>query len=458
MNRLTMVLCLWVLAAGTAGWASSGEQGTSDDETPPSVTSDSTVSAERLPDSATDEPPVLHQESTLEDYLVYAALNNPDLEAAFHQWQAALKKIAQARSLPDPELSYGYFIREVETRVGPQQQRLGLSQMFPWFGKLGLRGQVASQEAMAAEQQYEAAKLRLFYQVKEAYHEYSYLGRAIAIARENVELLTYLESVARTKYKAGAGAHAGVIRAQVELGKLENRLRSLEDLKRPLVARLNASLNRSSDAALPLPESISEKRVSFSDEELIAWLKEDNPELKALAFVAAKEEKAVRLAKKESYPDFMLGVEYIDTDRAIMPTRDSGKDPVVAKLSINLPIWQAKYRALAEERRRRQEAAVARRTNRENQLMADLQMALYRFRDAERKIDLYRDTLIPKAEESLSVTQQGFAADRADFLDLIDAQRVLLDFQLSHERALADRAQSLAEIESVVGRDISVSR
>jgi len=403
--------------------------------------------------------PALHEESTLADYLAYAALNNPGLEAAFNRWKAALERVPQVRSLPDPRFNYGYFIREVETRVGPQRHKVGLSQMFPWFGKLELRGDVALEAANAERQRYEAAKLDLFYQVKRAYYEYYYLGRAIAVTEENIQLVTYLEAVARTKYAAGAPTHAAVIKAQVELGRLEDQLRTLRDLVQPVTAELNAALNRPSGAPLPIPKSIAEEGVSISDEQLFAWLKERNPQLKAIDSMAAKEKAAVDLAKKNYFPDITVGVDYIETDSALMPgTRDSGKDPVVGMISVNLPIWRDKYRAAEREAKARYEASLSERSDRENTLVARLQMALYGFRDAERKIALYRDALIPKAEQSLNVTQQAYETGRADFLDLIDAQRVLLDFELSYERALANRAQRLAEIEMLVGREIPRTR
>ncbi len=122
--------------------------------------------------------PELKENAPLKDFLAYAALNNPQLEAAFNRWKAALEMVSQARTLPDPRFNYGYFIQEVETRVGPQEQRVGLSQMFPWFGKLKLRGEAALEGANAAQQQYEAAKLKLFDEVNQAYYELYYLGRA----------------------------------------------------------------------------------------------------------------------------------------------------------------------------------------------------------------------------------------------------------------------------------------
>jgi outer membrane protein TolC len=435
----------------TFGCASLGEREAFEDLA--AVTRTPYVSADRA--YSRQDLPVLGDESTLSDYLAYAALNNPGLEAAFNRWKAALERIPQARSLPDPRFNYAYFIREVETRVGPQEQKVGIAQMFPWFGKLELRGDIALEAANAERQRYEAAKLKLFHRVKKAYYEYYYIGRAIAITQENVQLMSDLEAVARTKYAAGAPTYAAMIKAQVELGKLEDRLLTLRDIVSPVVAELNAALNRPPNTPMPVPQTIPEDDVAFSNEQLLASLKEGNPELRAADFMAAKDKAAVDLAKKDYFPDITVGLEYIDTDSALMPdTRDSSKDPVVGMLSINLPIWRDKYRAAEREARARYEAALRERKDRENNLVAKLQLALYGFRDAERKINLYRDTLVPKANQSFEVTQQAYEAGTADFLDLIDAQRVLLDFRLSFERALANRAQKLAEIEMLVGREV----
>ncbi len=396
----------------------------------------------------------LNEDSTLSDYLTCAALNNPGLKAAFLRWKAALEKIPEVRSPPDPRFTYAYFIRKVETRVGPQRQKFGLSQTFPWLGKLRLRGHAASEAAQAAEQRYEATKLKLFFRVKEAYYEYHYLAQSIAITRENLNLLRHLESVARTRYAAGTTPHADIIRAQVELGKLEDRLLTLNDLREPIVARLNAALNRPISAPIAWPRRTAEEKVAFTQDELLAWLKEKNPELRAVDFLAARERWNIDLAKKNYYPDMTLSLETVDTGEAAMPgVEDSGKDPVMAMLSINIPLWLEKYRAKERQARARYRAFLQERTDQENRLAADVKLAMYKYRDAERKIDLYKNTLTPKAEQSLRVNIQTYKAGKGTFLDVIDAARTILDFQLAYERAFADRAQRLAELEMLVGME-----
>ena len=407
------------------------------------------------PESQEEDLPGLDENATLSDYLAYAALNNAGLKAAFLRWKAAREKITEVESLPDPRFTYAYFIREVETRVGPQRQKFGLSQTLPWFGRLNLRGHAASEAAQAEEQRYETAKLKLFYQVKEAYYEYYYLARAIAVTQENLNLVRYAESVARTAYAAGATGHADIIRSQVELGKLEDRLRGLNDLREPIVARLNAALNRPTSAPIAWPRRTNLETIAFTQDEVLAWLKEKNPELRAVDFLAARERWNIDLAKKKHYPDMTFSLETIDTDEAEMPdVEDSGKNPVIAMLSINIPLWLKKYQSEERQAQARYRALLLERSDQENRLEADVKFALYKYRDAERKISLYKNTLTPKAEQSLRVNIQAYKAGKGTFLDVIDAARTILDFKLATERALADRAQRFAQLEMLVGMEL----
>ena len=133
--------------------------------------------------------PKLDEQSKLSDYLIYAAFNNPGLEAAFNRWKAAIERVPQVKSLPDPRFNYRYFVEQVETRVGAQEQAFGIAQMFPWFGKLELRGQAATDAAYAARQRYETAKLKLFFQVKDAYYEYTIFLSCLATQTPGRDIL-----------------------------------------------------------------------------------------------------------------------------------------------------------------------------------------------------------------------------------------------------------------------------
>lgn len=395
---------------------------------------------------------------TLTDYLRYAALNNPGLKAAFEQWKAAIEEVPQARTLPDPRFTYGHFIEEVETRVGPQRNKFGINQTFPWFGKIEARTRAAGASAEAARRRYEANKLRLFFDVKDAYHEYAYLAKAIDIARENLELVQSFEEVALTKYIGAAAGHPDVVRAQVELAKLEDQLRTLEGLREPMVAQLNAALNRKSPELLPWPVSKESPPVRIDRARIRELLLAQNPELQALDFDIESARSRVELAKKKFYPDIGVGVDWVQTDNALMPgTRDSGKDPVMLTFSLNLPVWRESYEAAEIQARAIARKTRLEKTQMENTLVARVERVLYDCEDSERKQRLYGDILVPKAQELIEASESAYQGGTIDFMSLIDAQRTLLNFALLHERAMTDNRQKLAELEMLVGTELGLA-
>ena len=449
---------LWplaILVVGVAGCSVSRPQ-VSVEQPETSFTSQKTFGEslpDRMPTRRQEDLPDLTKDSPLSAYLEYAALNNPALREAFQEWKAALERVPQVEALPDPRFSLGYLIQEIETRVGPQEWRAGLKQTFPWFGKLDLKGDMVALRAQAAWQRFHAEKLHLFHRVKKAYAEYFYLSRAIEVTRKHRDLVEYLEEVARTQYRTGIAPHSAVIKAQVERGKLEDRLASLKDLKDARAARLNAALGRRADAPLPWPVTLSQERVKIRSEKLMAQLRESNPRLKALRRNVERAESAVDLAELRYYPDITAGLSYMYTDSAIMSgVDDSGKDPILATLSINLPLWWDAYRAGEREKLSRLRSARRKLEDRTRKLEAELELAAYGVQDARRKINLYGDSLIPQARESLEATRASFKAGDADILALLDAERMLLEFRLERERAVADHLQSVAKLEMLVGR------
>ncbi|MCA9772714.1 MAG: TolC family protein, partial [Myxococcales bacterium] len=402
--------------------------------------------------------PDLPANPTLTDYLAYAEARNPGLQAARASWEAAGETAAQAGAPPDPRLTYGYYFQKVETRAGPQRNSFAVSQMIPWYGKLDLRSQAAADGAEAARARYAAARLALRAQVVNAFAELYYLARAITVTRESVELLTYWERVATAKYRAAAGSYADVIRAQVELGKLTDRVRTFEDLRTPTAAALNEAIDRPSDAPLPWPADLPATPVVLDERRLLADLPETSPELGALDAEVRRQTTAVDIARKDYWPDVTLGVQWIDTgNRPSASVPDEGKDPLIGTVSINVPLWWEKYAAAEREARARRLAASLARAGRARSLETSLQLALYKFRDAARKVGLYRDGLVPKAEQAIAATFTAYESGEANFLDVLDAERVLLEFGLALERARTDQVQRLAEIEMLVGRPVATA-
>jgi outer membrane protein, heavy metal efflux system len=407
----------------------------------------------------TEPDPLFSEDATFDDYARYAVRHNPGLEAAFYRWRAALERVPQVKTLPDPQASFAIVIDQVDGSSEYMGERYSISQMFPWFGKLKLRGDVALEEAKAEARQFEAARLQLIDQVSRTYFEYAYLHQAIAIARNNLELLIRLESVARAMYRAGGVSLSDVNRAQVEIGRVEEQVRSLEDILGVATSELNTALGRPAHAYLPpVPAGSSAKTViglpDYSDKQWIAFANESNPELAAARHDTARQGHAIELARKDYFPDFTFGAEYARDGSARMAMMDGGgSDMLALVVSVNLPIWREKYVAGTREMTARFGEATRQIQSREDKLESELKRALFNYRDSRRKVELYGGTLLPKADESLRVTEAAYRAGDSGFSDLIDAQRVLLEFSLAYQRAAADRAQAFTRVQTLVGHD-----
>ncbi|MDF1663470.1 MAG: TolC family protein, partial [Planctomycetota bacterium] len=398
----------------------------------------------RLPDLASS--------AGLDKYLEYGAARSPALKAAFDDWKASLERIAQARSLPNPQLRYGYFVQAVETRAGPQRNRFGLSQGIPWPEKLILSGDVAFLQSQALRKRFEERRRELFHSIKLAYYDLFFIEQSIEVTKQTVSLARYYERIALIRYRASGGKHPDVIRAQIELGRLEDRTKSLSDLKLLQITKFNALLNRPLSLPLSPPKTLQDPYKWPKAELLFQSLRKENSELAALNFEIARQEKSVERANKDYYPDLILGVDYIDTGSSIQSgTRDSGKDPVVLNFGISLPIWRSKYAAGVREARARSRSLQNRKQATLRRLEAALHQALFNLRDARRKIDLYKNSLIPKAEQAQRGTATAFESGKSDFLSLIDVARSLLEFNLNYQKALTDQAKANANIERLIG-------
>ncbi len=324
-------------------------------------------------------------------------------------------------------------------------------QTFPWFGKIAARTDAAAAAANAAQKRYEARRLQLFSEVKQAFYEYVYLAGATHITKENLALMQRFEEAARTRHLTARATHPDIMRAQIEVAKAQNELTTLERSRSPIVARLNAALNRPTEASLPWPREGSGRPVEVDRNILIAALKEHNPELQAMDFDIERLDKEVAVAKRNFYPDIGVGAEWMQ-----MPASGGGLDSDLrVGVELNLPIWRGSYRAgelqaLALARRARHE-----RKDLENTLVARAQRALYEFENSGRQVKLYDDALVPSARELIGSSEAAYAAGTVDFLNLLSAQQTLLQFRLARERSWADQRQKLAELEMLAGSELT---
>jgi outer membrane protein TolC len=385
---------------------------------------------------------------------------NPGLQSAKLGWDASTERVLQEKALDDPVVGFTYFGEQVQTRVGEKQAGVMATQKVPFLGKRSLKGEVARNEAKVSGGKYLALERKIVAKAKSAFYELFWVHKSINIDEENKELLHRFVKIAEVKYATGKATQQDVLKAQVELSKIVNELITLEQLKETAIARINTLLNRHPDSPLGIPEEIDITELTVSLKELYEKAKEINPELSILKYKIERDKAAYKLAKKQYYPDFTFGFNYTfinDLPSTVMssPIGES-RDSYTGTLSMNIPIFQKrKYDAGVREASARLKSSKKAYKNMENMTLFGVKDYHFKVQTAERLVSLYRDSIIPQAEQSLKAAEIGYQTGQVDFLNLIDSQRVLLDFNLAFYRAVADFGINIAGLERVVGIELS---
>jgi len=252
------------------------------------------------------------EKAALSGLIEEALSQNPQIKAARNEWEAALKVVPQAKSLPDPMLSYSFFGQSIETRLGPQRNKFSLSQKFPFFGKLSLKGEIAKSAASLFEEQYNVVKADIVLSVKKAYFSLFWFDNALKITNEEKEVLQRLAQIAQRKYETGKGNQQDVLKAHLEISRVTDKILLLKQGRKGIIAGLNSLLNRPPDSFLGEIEEFKTPELKVELEDLYAWAREFRPELRKARYFIEKNEKSLKLAKKNYFPDFKIMFDYID--------------------------------------------------------------------------------------------------------------------------------------------------
>lgn len=379
-----------------------------------------------------------------------ALAKNPEIQAARQQVEVAAQRVPQARSLDDPTLSVQLWNFPQTFNVTQTQNAIfGVSQTFPFPGKLALKGEVASRSADVTEQALRAKERDLITRLKQTYYDLFFAHKAIQIHHEQIELLKQLFEIATAKFRTGKGSQVDVVKAQVELSTLYQQLPVLEQRRDTAQGKLNALLDR--DPRLPLgpPQEPREGRFDKDLEDLYPMAVNARPELKAAELSIQRNEQSRALAQRQYYPDVSVAFQHFQNFNA--------NDGFGAVVSVNMPFafWtKPKYDARVREAGAAVAAARADLHTAENLTRFQIRDLLAKVRASWEVAVLYRTTVLPQAEQGVEAARAGYRTGRTSFLDLIDADRALREFQLAYWQALVDRESRVAELEQVVGTEL----
>jgi len=430
VNKIyTILILLAAFLAGCKGVPTDGER--------KARAQVSAVSNEFRPQGGRSHLPELKAESALDDYLRFAMLNQPQVEAAYFDWLASVERITQQRSLPDPRLTFEMYIQGVVTSLMP-----GLMMDFPGPGKLSARAKVATAESEAKYFAFESSVLQAAFTVKKSFYKLYFLEQRIRVNQRTLELLEELEKLARAQNEVGKVTLQDVLRAQIEQERVKTELANLQDSRRLLLAQFRAALGlRQDQPDPPVPQRLESTPLDLTAEKLFDTALARNPRIKAMAAEVQRAEASLALAHKSRVPDFSAGFE-----------ADVKPSPVIwnPQFSVTLPIWRDKLAAEIAEGQASKHAAEARLSAEQIALAVNFAEKSFMYREASRNLILLQEQLLPNQRQSLEVARSGYLAGQIDFFNLTDAEQTLLRFAQAEVDAREQRELALAELSLLI--------
>jgi cobalt-zinc-cadmium efflux system outer membrane protein len=402
-----------------------------------------------------EDPP---HAASMEELVDEAVRNNPGLKMLEEKMEAYGERPPQAESLENPRVGFSIVSLPVDTFRFDQepmtQKQIALWQKFPFPGKLGLKGDIARKELEVVREEYGEKKNAVIMQVKVAYRNLLFIDKSLKITEENRDLLRNFVTVTETKYAVGMGIQQDVLKAQVELSKINDLLISLEQKRQSMIARLNTLLNRPADASFIQDEEIPEGRettFAYSLGELQSIALENRPSLLGLQQLIERNRLAERFAEKSYYPDFDVGVSYGQRDNSM--TGEKRPDFISGFVTVSIPLWYKtkEGRKVAEERANIRNAAEQYNAAK-NEVFFQIKDILTEIERFNREIGLFKTGLIPQSRTSLESAMAGYQVNKVDFITLVSNQLTVYNYEIEYYRLITNYMNKLSELEAAVGK------
>ena len=390
--------------------------------------------------------PPLPANPTPEDLVHRALLASPELEQRYWEWRSAIEQIPQDGTQAT-NLSISGATSITRGRMSFDTTTLSLSNdpmadiLLPT--KLSAAAQRALESARAAGLRFRKAQLELRGKVLSAYSDYALTAELIRLEQSNAQLLQSTVMVVEARNEAGAAGQQELLKSRNELDLSRNEISSMQAQLPAQRAALNALLDRTPDAPISIPTVMPEARVIVqNDGQVLKLIAERNPELAALAQDVAARKQSLALARLQYLPDFSISV---GTDLAGIAQSLAGMVtiPLLRHDAIDAAVAQAEANLRATEAMRRQA---------HNDLGAQVVLDLSIIRDADRQLDLFQHTILPRARQVVTVSQTAYETGRSSLLDLLDAQKSLIAIERLVAHLQATREQRLNDLEAITGR------
>lgn len=435
-------------------------------------------------------------------YMELSARNNPLVLQRFAEYRAALEKVTQAGSLNDPQLDVGIFLTPMELMSGKQSADIKLMQMFPWFGVLRNAKDEMSQMANAKFEQFRDAKLQVQYDVQRVWNDLYRIRKDISITEKNIEILNVVEKLALIRYKTAPAGEQGsssaatgesqgavqgsqqggsgmqgmtgqggisapatssnarmsqsqmgsstvtglpdIYRIQIEAADLRNNIALLRNQEQTSIATFNSYLNRPSARSVVTADTLTADTLQLSLAAINDSMNANHPMLKMIDYEGKSYQARKKMVAGMGYPMVGLGLNYTVIASSEMSTSEmNGKDMVMPMVSVTLPIYRKKYRAMKREADFMSEASSLNYEATANSLQTEYFQAVQLYQDAKRRVKLYEEQY-QLATKSFDIMLKSFSSTSSGLTDVLRVRQQALDYELSKVQAVADLNTAIA--------------
>jgi outer membrane protein, heavy metal efflux system len=399
--------------------------------------------------SARGQEPMASSPTPLSQLLAEAEANNPQISAADHGARAAREMAPQVTALPDPKLTYQQFsVGSPKPFAGYTNSDfayigVGASQELPYPGKLRLRGQVAERAADIKQAEVELTKTGIADAMKADYLQLAYLQQTLGILRQNEGVLDQLIQSATAHYQVGQGMQQDVLQAQVERTKIVREVTMHHQQMWQVQAHLKSLLRRDQGSADIVTEDLIENPLKRTSAELLAMVRQNNPQIQVDARSVRKHDAQLESAKREGKPDFELGYMYQNTDRKY-------RDYYMFTFDVRFPRKKRVNAEIAEAAENRAESEQTLDAHLQQQL-AEVQQGYVKAASDEELLKEYREGLIPQSDLTYRATLNAYGSNREQFVHVLSYFTDILNLKLEFAQTLEDHEAALAHLESLTG-------
>ena len=371
------------------------------------------------------------QAQKLDSLLKWSAESHPSLKAAFIDYKAALEKVHGTGFLPEPKFSFGYFISSPETRLGPQIGNIGIQQMFPWKGTLTAQKNIAIASSKMKFERFNLLRIQLFQEVKQLFYEAENKQINIQLINENIKLLEQVKSIGLSKIESGIGSTTDVLRLNLKIEEMKTKISTAKihlEGKIEQLALISGRLVLKLEFEGDLDPNNQIENNSIVNHPMIAMSKEK----------LAMNEAQKRIIAQKALPKFGIGLNYtLVNKRTDMNPTDNGRDVFMPKITMSLPIYRKKYRALSKMNNLENESIQEEIKGVKLNLNLNLIMINTKINSAKERMILYQKQ-IQTSQSILAVLQSDYENGASSIESILNTLIQLIYYQIETEKAITD--------------------